>query len=113
MTRTTKKPERISDFIYTPAERMETVEEYVAYSIKAREEAHAEAVAEGFGEKDADEVANMSWRCVLPIMSSRLAVQSFIACVAVGAARGWIKAEEARGLSYTAQLGMAALREAR
>lgn len=109
----TKKPVNISEFIYQPHEAAQSVEEYVAYAIKAWEEAYNEGKASGCSEADSHEVANVAFRCVLPIMSSKLAVQSFIACVAVAQARQWITPEEARSLSYTAQLGMSAVKEMR
>lgn len=82
--------------------------EYVRYTQKAYEEAYAEAA--DLPEDDRQYVAQMAWRCTLPIMDSPHAAKAFIACVALGQTRAWLKPEEARALSYTAQLALAALK---
>lgn len=84
------------------------ISQYVRYTQKAYDEAYAEAA--DLPEKDRQYVAQMAWRCTLPIMDTPHAAKAFIACVALGQARGWLKPEDSRALSYTAQLALAALK---
>lgn len=78
------------------------IEEYVRYTMKAYEDAWAEC-----GDLA---VAAMAWRHCLPILDSTNAAKAFIACVAVGQARGWVDANDSRALMYTAQLALAAMK---
>ncbi|MBT9332480.1 hypothetical protein [Paracidobacterium acidisoli] len=94
------------------AEQSASIESYVHYCEKAHAEARAEAIESKCSESEADNVAAAAWRCTLPLLSSRTAVQAFIACVAVGQQRGWIKPEESRSLMYTAQTALSVLRKA-
>jgi hypothetical protein len=87
-----------------PPAQQGDIEEYVLYTIKAREEAYAECA--DLPETDRAWAANMAWRCVLPTLDGVQAAKAFIACIAVGQSRGWLTSEESRGLAYTAQLAL-------
>ncbi len=87
------------------------LEDCISFMAKGREEALTEARKSGCDYREAIEVANRSWRCLLPLLSSREATQVYIGCVAHGLARNYITAEEARVMMYSAQMALAVLKK--
>jgi hypothetical protein len=88
------------------------LEECIAFMSKGRAEAYDEALKEGCDHGEAADAANRTWRCLLPLLSSRPAVQVYIGCVAHGLSRSYITAEEARVMMYSAQMALAVLKKA-
>jgi hypothetical protein len=84
----------------------------IAFMSKGHAEAYAEAKAAGCDDNEASESANRAWRCLLPLLSSRPAVQVYIGCVAHGLAHNYLSAEEARVMMYSAQMALAVLKKA-
>jgi hypothetical protein len=86
--------------------------ECISFMNKGRAEAYTEAIAAGCDQQEASNSGNTAWRCLLPLLSSRPAVQVYIGCVAHGLARQYITAEEARVMMYSAQMALAVLKRA-
>lgn len=86
--------------------------ECIAFMAKGWAEAFSEAIDAGCDTQEANNTANTTWRCLLPLLSSRPAVQVYIGCVAHGLARNYVTADEARTMMYSAQLALAVLKKA-
>lgn len=87
------------------------ITEAIAFATKAYEETLHECLRSGMKDQEAMQVAVMSWRCCLPVLEDIDSIKAFIACIATGQARRWLPSEDAKALTYTAQLALTAWQE--
>lgn len=86
-----------------------SITEAIAYATAAFEEALQSC--HDMPQRERFEAAIMAWRCCLPQLEDLDSIKAFIACIATGQARRWLNAEEAKALTYTAQLALTAWQE--
>jgi hypothetical protein len=79
-----------------------TIEEWLFLAASAMDEAQAENP-----EVEASELRN-AYAAQLPPLTSRRAVQAYIACVAQGVAMDWVLPAEAKAYLYIAQMMLSA-----
>ena len=89
---------------------MSAISEQVLHALKGWEEAFNEAKDEGLNASEAERAATLAWGAMLPVVDSMQAARTYIAHIAAGQARGWLSGEQARGMMYTAQCAISALR---
>lgn len=85
------------------------VVEAIAFAGKAYSDTLAEC--KDMDPRDAQQAAITAWRCCLPTLENIDCIRAFIACIASGQARRWLTAEDAKALTYTAQLALTAWQE--
>lgn len=88
----------------------ESIAEQVHHALRGWDEAFSAARDAGLTVEEAEKSAVLSWGAMLPIVDSIHAATIFIAHVAAGQSRGWLTGEQSRGMMYTAQCAISALR---
>lgn len=71
--------------------------------------AYDSALKDGETDAQAAKTAINAWRSSLPTIDSRASICRYVACVAAGAQRGWLRPEETKTLLYATQMALAAL----